>query len=141
MINHVIVSIYTPGDDAPDLVTNFFTQATLQLAFHDLDAMPREDGATRAYFKGEEIRLFTPAQARAILSFVENWQRAIKAIVCHCDAGISRSSATAAVLSLLFNGQDKEFFKGRYRPNMLVYRTLLDVQHKERIVDAPFVLS
>lgn len=46
-------------------------------------------------------------------------------MVLHCDAGMSRSPGVAAALSKVLVGDDSQFFK-RYRPNMRVYRTLLE---------------
>ncbi len=43
-----------------------------------------------------------------------------------CDAGMSRSPAVAAALGRVLNGDDSSFFAGRYRPNMRVYRMMLD---------------
>ncbi|HVH42669.1 MAG TPA: hypothetical protein VM925_10005 [Labilithrix sp.] len=50
----------------------------------------------------------------------------VERIVIHCDAGISRSAAVAAALSRALRGDDTEFFTGKYKPNMRVYRLLLD---------------
>jgi protein-tyrosine phosphatase len=50
----------------------------------------------------------------------------IERIIVHCDAGVSRSAAVGAALARAFSGDDAEFFAGRYRPNVRVYRTLLE---------------
>jgi predicted protein tyrosine phosphatase len=52
----------------------------------------------------------------------------IERIVVHCDAGASRSPAVGAALARVLNGDDAEFFAGRYRPNMRVYRMMLNAQ-------------
>ena len=51
-------------------------------------------------------------------------------VVLHCDAGMSRSPGLAAALSKVLVGDDTEFFK-RYRPNMRVYRTLLERYYEQ----------
>lgn len=55
---------------------------------------------------------------------------AIERIILHCDAGVSRSPGVAAALSKSLLGDDAEFFR-RYRPNMRVYRTLLNRLHEQ----------
>jgi predicted protein tyrosine phosphatase len=51
--------------------------------------------------------------------------------IVHCDAGHSRSPAVAAAISKAFGEDDSMYFK-RYRPNMRVYRNLLDVIYHSR---------
>jgi len=46
--------------------------------------------------------------------------------VVHCSAGIARSAGVAGAISLVLNGKDAMFFKGRYIPNRFVYRTILN---------------
>lgn len=49
-------------------------------------------------------------------------------IIVHCDAGISRSAGIAAALMKYYNGDDTPIFDNpRYCPNMLCYRTMLNV--------------
>jgi hypothetical protein len=45
---------------------------------------------------------------------------------------VSRSPAVAAALSKVLTGDDAAFFGGRYRPNMRVYRTLLEAHESVR---------
>lgn len=48
-------------------------------------------------------------------------------IVIYCTAGKSRSAAVAAALHFVLNGNDKPIFGNpMYRPNMLVYRHVLN---------------
>lgn len=72
-----------------------------------------------------EAALFAPRHARAIWDFVLG-HREVDRIVVHCDAGVSRSPAVAAALARVLEGDDAEYFAGRYRPNMRVYRMILD---------------
>ena len=75
---------------------------------------------------------FSTEDARRVLAFAAKvWDKA-DVLHVHCEAGISRSSGTAAALSKIYFGDDGEFvesFNG-YRPNKLVYRTILDL-HRE----------
>ena len=135
--SHIVISINTPDDPAADVVRNSFTRGVLALHFDDLDQDHGE--AARAYM-GRDIQLFTKEQAEEIAEFVSfhgAGDDGVKAIVVHCDMGICRSSAVGAALSKWLNGTDEGFFGyGRYpykysqqclTPNMLVFRTLLNV--------------
>lgn len=73
--------------------------------------------------------LFVPISqddAKKIIDAVEKYKDQVEQIIVHCDAGYSRSPATAAAISLWLNHSDEEFFNPKkYCPNMTVYRTLL----------------
>lgn len=76
--------------------------------------------------------LFTELQANLILMHAK-WgdERNIK-MICQCEAGISRSAGVAAALSNIYNGSDAWVFQDpRYHPNMLVYRTILNVHRRK----------
>jgi len=60
--------------------------------------------------------------------FVHRHLLDVRRIIVQCDAGLSRSPAVGAALARVLNGDDAEFFGGRYRPNMRVYRTLLETR-------------
>jgi len=81
----------------------------------------------------EEGELFNEAMARRILRFIRRHKDSVNLIVCHCEAGVSRSAATAAALTKCFNQSDMEFYKGRFHPNQLVYRTILNVAHQMNV--------
>lgn len=117
-VAHVIVSITTTPDDRAKLPVGKACRGVLRLSFVDADE-PRPD---------QPHTLFDRAQARSILQFVKQHRDAIERIVVHCDAGLSRSPAVAAAIAVCLDQSDEEFFR-RYRPNMLVYRTLLDEHH------------
>lgn len=87
---HIIISVYTPGDDAPEPLANEWTLAIHQLAFSDLDQEPGE--SLRWVYP--EWKLFDQGQAQDLVRFVKKYPQA-KTIVCHCDAGQSRSAAIA----------------------------------------------
>ncbi len=114
-VAHVIISITTTPDDQAKLRLGAACRGVLRLSFVDAD----EQRDVQPHV------LFGRAHARAILDFVTRHRDAIERIVVHCDAGISRSPAVAAALAVCLGESDEEFFR-RYRPNMLVYRTLLN---------------
>lgn len=117
-VAHVIISITTTADDQAKLRLGTACRGVLRLSFIDADEQ-RDD---------QPHVLFGREQARAILDFVTEHRDAIERVVVHCDAGLSRSPAVAAALAVCLGQSDQEFFQ-RYRPNMRVYRTLLDEHH------------
>jgi predicted protein tyrosine phosphatase len=128
MTKHIIISIYTPFDAPPKVKKNDFTQGVLQLAFDDLD----NPGPSTIRAMGEVV-LFNEQMADQIIEFVNSHKDGVNCIVCHCDAGVSRSAGTAAALSKYFNNDDSEYFSSsgmysarRFSPNMRVYRILLN---------------
>lgn len=109
---HLLISISAPNDK-PKLPKNKNRIAILSLEFHDLD---------KSY---KDYKLFSKKDAYSIFELLKQ-NKSVKYIVVHCDAGISRSPGVAAALSKIFNGDDNKYFK-EYLPNMLVYKTMLDV--------------
>ena len=71
-------------------------------------------------------QLFTPYHANAILDFFKKYKNNVPTLICHCEAGISRSAAVCAAL-LKVDGLDNShiFNSDRYLPNTLVYDTIL----------------
>ena len=108
------ISVSTHGDWP--ILNKCQQTALLQLAFADADTQS----------EATEAPLFTEHDAENILSFIQNEKHKIEILLVHCEAGISRSPAIAAALSLIIDGDDKYFFKPPYRPNMMVYRTILN---------------
>jgi len=53
-------------------------------------------------------------------------------IVCQCDAGISRSRATAAALSKIFNGNDDEYFGNATPVNSTIYNNILSSHYEQK---------
>ena len=128
---HIIISIFTPGDLDPKVVTNDNTEALFFVAFHDLDGEPSV--ATSLAFG--PIVLFDDQMAKNIVAFINTFEE-IDTIIVHCDAGQSRSAGVAAAIAKFFNGNDDQFFSGggmygspRYTPNRLVYRKVLRAFH------------
>lgn len=120
---HIWISI-TGTDESggdpnfPRLPEDDKRKALLQIAFDDIDE--HHDGYT----------LFSESHAQKIKSFVQDNKERIGLIVVNCDAGISRSSATAMALSLWLNGDDSELCENtRFVPNIHVKQTLIKVLH------------
>jgi|SRR5271166_1907199 len=107
---HIIISITTTIEDVADLPICEQTIGVLRLSFLD------SDGGANS---------ITNEQADSIRNFIVGLKDRFGRVIVHCDAGWSRSPAVAAALAKHFNNDDAEFFT-RYRPNMLVYRKVLD---------------
>ena len=88
-----------------------------------------EDDVEDAKFRGQRWMMMSDEQAREVLDFVDIQKDDIELIVCQCDGGVCRSSATAAALSVILNGSrtDNWIFQNGspYVPNMYVYRKIL----------------
>lgn len=108
------ISIATTEEDFPDIPEDNRV-ALLQLAFADL---------THPY---PGYTLFHEDQAYDILDFVNQYWESIHTLLVHCDMGISRSSAVAAVISRLKFGEEEEFFEEPFDPNPRVYGMLREV--------------
>lgn len=66
-------------------------------------------------------------QAKQIATFVNYWSDKVDRIVVHCSAGVSRSAGCAAAILKYLTGDDTQVFKNyMYRPNMTVYRHVLN---------------
>lgn len=121
-VPHVIVSITSSDTDQARIPPSPHCRAILRLAFADADA------PTEAI---PEEALFSRAHARAIWELIET--NLPRRLIIHCDAGMCRSPAVAAAVAKALDGDDTEYFR-RYRPNMRVYRMMLEAYH-ERTVD------
>lgn len=130
---HLIVSINCPGEEPARIRQNRATLGRVNLFFWDLEKVP--EGARGIMMRGAngetviefaEEQLSQPEDAKKVMDLVEAHPEA-KHILVHCTAGISRSSAVAAALHKVLNGSDEAIFKSpRYRPNMRVYRMMLE---------------
>lgn len=114
--SHIIISITSDIAYPVQIKEGTGCKGIIRFNFDDISRMP----------KGYEtlLELFTDKHAKEILSFVNERVRGIKTIIAHCDAGVSRSSATAAALSKILNNKDDIYFKN-YVPNMRVYTEIL----------------
>ncbi len=129
---YAVISINTPSDTPapyPEMPT--LCVGLLRVEFAD---------AQEASNLVPEPWLFDETNARGILEFARSVQDRAEVIVCQCDAGISRSSAVAGALSVLLNGSGSEGFafnSARYAPNMRVYKSILETEHRLHIITPP----
>lgn len=107
--------------DFPIIQENDFLKGRLNLQFHDVDTFAYEADGT-------EIILFNEDHAKQILDFVEHaLELDVSVMYIHCLMGQCRSAAVAAALEKALYGQDEKYFgRGQYRPNMRVYRGVLN---------------
>lgn len=133
ILPHAIISIGEPKpwreDYAPpEFADNDLRLGVLRLEFYDIDML----SITNAGYKHDIEKsggkgLFTDDQAFQVVNFVNEMKGKIEVLICHCEAGISRSSGMAAAINLTVNGSDEEIFKNvKYLPNMFVYRKVLN---------------
>lgn len=130
---YVIISVTDPQKDFPKVRNDSNLVDILRLRFTDDDIkplrVPQVDDLPLVY---HGVKLFARDDATRILNFIDKVDADNFTIVCQCDAGISRSSGIAAALFKIFAGDDSYIFKNlRYVPNMLVYRTILDVYYTD----------
>lgn len=121
---HIILSV--TSDRANPIVNikeNTSYKGVLRFQFDDIDIEHKKCLITNN--KSTKYNIFYAEHAKSILNFVNTSINDIEAIISHCDAGVSRSSAMAAALSKILNNEDDFFFKN-YIPNMLVYSTILN---------------
>ena len=65
--------------------------------------------------------------AHKIVKFAKMYWDKVNTIIVHCGTGVSRSAACAAAIAKYFTGYDDFIFDNfKYRPNMMVYRTVLN---------------
>lgn len=127
---HAIISIGDPNSDPPKFASNEKRVGILSLQFCDLVGISEEIPVQEPgeYLRELQRDLFSDKQASEIVAFVENMKNSVKAILCHCDAGVSRSAAVGAVIELMLNGSsDRVFNDPRFVPNKYVYKKLLRV--------------
>ena len=115
---HIWISIGNSDSDTfePWLSENENRKAHLHVNFYDTDARLMQGG-------------FHPRQAKQIIDFVVEHTDENTVVMVNCMAGVSRSAGVAAALTKLACQSDNEFFK-QSTPNMLVYRTMLEVGMK-----------
>lgn len=129
-VPHLIISITTPyadgSTDQANLRTAPATLGILRQAFHDLPDMPADVEAS--VFADEPYlrdALFTRELAKEVLDFVQVRADAVRSILVHCDAGLSRSPGVAAALAKILLGDDTVWFKS-FHPNRRVYRLIME---------------
>lgn len=120
---HVVISVRSPHGDKVQLPDNPSRLGVLFLEFHDVTDNTENYADNFMEQYGFAVVPFSDGHACEIANFLSKHADA-KAIVCNCEAGISRSSAIAAAIAKATEDDDEQYFK-RYHPNTLVYRTLL----------------
>ena len=137
ILPHAIISIGEPESqqgESPDqakFANNKQRIGLLRLQFYDIDITSLTNNGyiieVQKALKKYEHGLFTDEHAEQILNFVEDMKDKIELLICHCEAGISRSSGTAAAILRILTGSDNKIFNDpKYFPNMLVYRKILN---------------
>ena len=124
----VNICIVCLDDDEPELIDSDQRIDALYLRFDDIEP---PDVAHNGY---SEEQLFTEQHASDILAFVDAYRSIYPdmTVLVSCCGGVSRSSATAAALGLIYNQDDKFVFSSKtLAPNMHVYRTILNVYTEE----------
>jgi predicted protein tyrosine phosphatase len=125
---HAIISITDPDSGLPSFAPNENRLGILHLQFYDLEDISEEMSLKDAveYVTMFGHGLFKDEQAAEIVDFVEGIRDRAKGILVHCEAGVSRSAAVAAVIELVLNGSNERVFNDRrYSPNLYVYSKLL----------------
>lgn len=128
-IPHIVISITDPTNPKPaEFELNECLKAVLYLKCYDMDFSDGNETHTRAAFTRRYAHgIFTDAQAKQVVNFTLEHKDSIRTIICHCDAGVSRSAGMGAAISLILNGSDKEIFNDkRYVPNMHIYRKIVN---------------
>lgn len=144
---HIIISISDPNSEKVKIKSKPIDILSLQ--FHDVDHRIKKqkdckecggtgmskifpninDGYCYACTDKMDIKIFDEDTAEILLNFVSTYDLDVDLIIVNCEAGISRSSATVAALSLIYNREDQYYFDN-YLPNMLVYRKIINVAVK-----------
>jgi predicted protein tyrosine phosphatase len=113
-------------DDHPIVNENDLMLGRLNQQYHDIDRINPK------YRK--ERTIFTPVMADHVLDFyLDMLDRNVEIMFIHCQAGLCRSPATAAALQKIETNDDMIWFSTK-RPNLLVYRTILDRAHNRGIL-------
>jgi len=113
-----VISITHVDDGWPEITETETCEGVLRLLFADIDEL-----------RGEYV-LFDKNHAEQILNFVKQMDSAkVDTLIVHCKAGYSRSPAVAAALSEIYDQNSDAFFQ-YCRPNMHVYKVLLNAYHR-----------
>jgi len=140
ILPHAIISIGDPEprrEGSPGLANfaeNPWRRGVLRVQFYDIDMISITNaGYIHEIQKSGGKGLMTDDHANQILDFVEEMKGKIELLICHCEGGISRSSATAAaILRILTGSDDKIFNDPKYIPNRFVYRKILNAWEERR---------
>ena len=130
------IQITAPGYDVAEL-DNENLKGSLQLNYYDVDEhgkclMPHVNSFINDLREqNKELIVFDADMARRVLHFVERMEERIEILLVHCQAGVSRSTGTAAAISRIYFGHDGNWFETKV-PNRHVYRTILNEYHNQK---------
>ena len=110
---YILISIRDPDKRPVRLPRSPLCKAVLELAFHDAEPVP-------GFEPTEQITYMSEDDARAIWAFVREHDGEYRAIMVHCEQGMSRSPAIAAALADGLRIDGREFWE-EYQPNQFVY--------------------
>lgn len=135
---HLIISFYSPHraektHRGPARVCKLpSTLEVVRICCDDLSHAPREGGATANML--DVAVLFSMSNAMDIANHI--FELKPETVMCHCDAGQSRSAGAAAAIEKFFEGDDSHWYPSgtpygppEYTPNSLVYRLTLEALH------------
>jgi predicted protein tyrosine phosphatase len=136
---HIIIRYISPGIEYPNITISQQCIGIAVINCHDIERpmTPFNAQVIKDYpdFYKKPYVYFNKHMAEYILDFVyfNKNQNNVDLVVCQCHAGISRSSATAAALSKIFNKDDMWVFNNNcnWVPNNLIYRTILEQDYLE----------
>ena len=120
---YIVISIYDPEREKPNVKHQAGLRAVLQLAFHDAEP-------TGSPTLDRQLTMMSDDQAREIWRFVDRHKDAVGTVVVHCEGGISRSPAVAAALCARLGGDEAHFFQA-FQPNGHVYRLVRNAAEAE----------
>jgi predicted protein tyrosine phosphatase len=104
---HILISIHARRATPPEHPPSPARLARLRVVFDDVGYELLEALDDDSAWGGDDPpEFFDAPQAQQIRAFVEEHRAATPLIVCHCEAGMSRSPAVAAALSRWLNGND-----------------------------------
>ena len=118
-VPYIVISIHDPTGRPAQIPPDANCRGTLWLSFRD--AEPLEKAGSASSSDG----WLTVADAERIWRFVREHLPGIRAIVCHCEQGMSRSPAVAQALAEALGLDQRLIVLGR-NPNNRVYRLLKD---------------
>jgi predicted protein tyrosine phosphatase len=117
---YIWISIVDPDVQEFEPAKLGWHRGTLQVMFHDISSVEQNTAAARAGYLAP-----TEEDAKRIVRFIQKYRDHVEIVAVHCHAGISRSSATAAAISLWLNKHDSGIFADqKYRPNKLLFNLL-----------------
>ncbi len=113
------ISIATYENDWPKL-NGAKRMGWLKLFFEDAEFIREDSG----------YKYFNADLAKEIFDFMEGLDKDVELLLVHCEAGISRSPAIAAVLAQVYLEGDANLYFNKYDPNPLVYKILVEAAAK-----------